>query len=132
MSRVLASGNRYEMAVRSAIFAHGLRFRVNVRSLPGCPDIVFPRSRIAVFLDGDFWHGYQFNSWSATLTPRWREKIDKTRRRDQRNRRRLQRAGWRVLRFWQHEIDRDLDKVVAKIVAAQKGKIQLPRSRKAA
>src|SRR5262249_6480031 len=82
------------------------------------PDIVFTTERVAIFLDGDFWHGYRFPQWERTLSPFWRRKIAANRERDRRNFRRLRRLGWRVIRIWQHASRADLDGVVARITAA--------------
>jgi len=122
MSRVKVRGTALELAIRSELLKRGLKFRNNVTTLPGKPDIVFPIVKLAVFLDGDFWHGYRFPVWRRTLAKFWREKIAKNRDRDRRNFAKLRRMGWRVLRIWQHEIKRDLsscaDKIVSELSAA--------------
>ena len=117
MSRVRGRDTGLERLVRSALHNRGLRFRKHVRSLPGTPDIVFPRERVAVFLDGDFWHGYRFPLWERELNPFWREKIARNRERDRRNFRRLRRLGWRVIRIWQHASRDDLDGVIDRIAS---------------
>lgn len=76
--------------------------------------------RLVVFLDGDFWHGYRFGQWEKTLSKFCRKKIGETRKRDQRNFARLRRMGWRVMRIWEHSIEKDLDGVVKRIVRAAK------------
>ena len=86
--------------------------------MPGKPDIVFVQARVVVFLDGDFWHGYRFGRWEMTVSKFWRKKIGETRKRDQRNFTRLRRMGWRVIRIWEHSIEKDLDGVVERIVRA--------------
>ncbi len=88
--------------------AKGLRFRCHVRTLPGRPDIVFPRERVAVFVDGDFWHGWRLPVWESKLSSFWRDKLYANRARDQRNFRRLRALGWRVIRLWQHDVLQDL------------------------
>ena len=107
-----------EVAVRRAVHARGLRFRKNVRGLPGTPDIVFPGSRVVVFVDGDFWHGWQFPRWRDKLKPYWVEKIERNRRRDQRNFARLRREGWLVLRVWEHDVLSDVEQVADRIEEA--------------
>jgi len=89
-----------------------------VKELPGKPDIVFPRAKIAVFVDGDFWHGYRFPTWEHKLSQFWKDKIRKNRERDKRNFAKLRRMGWRVIRVWQHSIEADLDGVVQRICEA--------------
>jgi DNA mismatch endonuclease (patch repair protein) len=108
MSRVRNRNTDIESSVRSELFRKGWRFRKNVSSLPGSPDIVFARQRVAVFIDGDFWHGYRFPLWKPYLSSFWKEKIERNRRRDRRNFAKLRRLGWRVIRIWQHEIKSDL------------------------
>jgi len=116
MSRVTGRDTALEKLVRSQLHKRGFRFNKHVKALPGKPDIVFTRARLAVFIDGDFWHGYRFPAWQDSLSPFWRTKIGATRVRDQRNFAHLRRMGWRVLRIWQHEIKRDLTAAIDKIV----------------
>jgi DNA mismatch endonuclease (patch repair protein) len=108
MSRVRNRDTDLESLVRSELFKRGWRFRKHVSSLPGTPDIVFVRQGVAIFVDGDFWHGYRFPQWERNLSEFWKTKINKNRRRDRRNFAKLRRLGWRVVRVWQHEIKSDL------------------------
>lgn len=117
MSKVKSKDTKPELAVRSALHRQGLRFRKHVRSLPGCPDIVFVSARVAVFVDGDFWHGYRFPAWRHKLAPYWQEKIERNRRRDQRNFRRLRAAGWVVVRLWEHDVTRDLEACISRVAS---------------
>ena len=120
MSRVKGTNSGIERLIRLELHKRGLRFRKHVKGLPGKPDIVFPAARVAVFLDGDYWHGYRFPAWQDSLSSFWEDKIGATRQRDQRNFRSLRRQGWRVLRIWEHEIEKDLDGIVNRIVSAVK------------
>ena len=79
---------------------------------------MFTKAKVAVFIDGDFWHGYQFSTWEHKLTEYWKEKISKNRERDATNHRRLRNMGWTVLRLWQHELERDFENSIERIVAA--------------
>lgn len=97
-----------EAAVRSELHRRGLRFRKHARDLPGRPDVVFRRQKLAVFVDGDFWHGYRLSRWEHTLSAQWRAKITRTRQRDRRNFQKLRRSGWGVVRIWEHEVARDV------------------------
>jgi len=115
MSRVRQKDTPIEMLLRSSLHRQGIRFRKNVRDLPGSPDIVIVSARIAIFVDGDFWHGYRFPSWEHKLTPFWREKIRANRKRDSRNFSKLRRQGWIVMRFWGHEVLNDVASCVARI-----------------
>ena len=107
-----------EVVLRSALWQAGMRYRVQLRVAGTRPDIVFLRARLAVFVDGCFWHGcprhYGEPKGNAAF---WREKLKRNVQRDTRDRLRLQAAGWEVLRFWQCEIREDLASVVASIRA---------------
>ena len=117
MSRVKSRDTSLEKIVRSEIHRKGYRFRKHVKELPGKPDIVFPKLKVAVFLDGDFWHGYRFPKWEHTVSDFWKEKIGKNRARDQRNFRKLRTMGWRVIRIWQHEIKTNFERSIKKIIS---------------
>ena len=116
MSQVRQKDTDLEVAVRFALRKSGCRFRTNVKGLPGKPDIVFPKARVAVFIDGDFWHGFRFPAWQHKLKGFWKRKIAKNRMRDQRNFRKLRAANWRVIRIWQHQVNSDLDSCLRKIL----------------
>ncbi len=124
MSRVRNKDTDIERAVRSAVHRRGLRFRKHIRALPGSPDIVFMAARTVVFIDGDFWHGYEFESWKSRLSEFWQEKISGTIERDKQNREWLEAHGWLVLRLWQHEVREDLDKCVDQVVEAVRSRLQ--------
>ena len=116
MSRIQGKDTKPELELARALRRVGYRPKRHDKGLPGRPDFVFKRAKVAVFVDGDFWHGWRFPLWEHKLTPFWREKIGKNRERDQRNFRRLRRDGWTVIRIWEHQIDRDLDVCVGRIV----------------
>lgn len=96
-----------ELAVRSELHARGLRYRVDIPPLRGIrrrADIVFPRAKVAVFIDGCFWHGCpQHATWPRHNAEFWRAKIETNRRRDLDTDKRLAEAGWGVVRAWEHE-----------------------------
>src|SRR6201997_2869124 len=98
-----------EIALRRALWKLGLRYRVDVASLPGRPDIVFPRARLIVFCDGDFWHGKDWSSRRKKLArganaSYWVGKIAANRARDRRQTSQLKDSGWTVLRVWESAI----------------------------
>ena len=106
MSRVVSKNTSAEMRVRSAAHARGLRFRVHRKDLPGTPDLVFPRWRIAIFVHGCFWHRHG-NCKKAT-TPKtrmdfWQEKFERNVARDQASLVALRAAGWRTEVIWECE-----------------------------
>lgn len=121
MSRVKSKDTSLEKIVRSQLHRNGYRFKKHVATLPGKPDIVFAGARLAVFIDGDFWHGYRFRRWGHKLTPYWQQKIQANRSRDVSNFGKLRRRGWKVLRVWGHEIKQDLDAVIRKITGRLAG-----------
>ena len=95
-----------ELELRSLLHRRGLRFRVHAL-LPGLrrrSDIVFTRARVAVFVDGCFWHGCpEHGSWPKQNADWWREKIEANQRRDRDTDARLKAAGWTVIRVWEHD-----------------------------
>ncbi|ACZ61417.1 very short patch repair endonuclease [Dehalococcoides mccartyi] len=117
MSRIKGKDTGLEMRVRSALHEQGLRFRKNVKWLPGKPDIVFSKAKVAVFVDGDFWHGYRFPLWQNKVSDFWKKKISKNRERDIKNHRKLRRMGWTVIRLWQHEIQKNFEASIERILA---------------
>jgi DNA mismatch endonuclease (patch repair protein) len=105
-----------ELAIRRSLHAKGLRYRVNYRPLPGLrrtADVVFTRSRVAVFIDGCFWHGCpdHYRAPASNVTY-WSAKVSRNRERDTETTEHLECAGWTVLRFWAHE---DPESVTQKI-----------------
>ena len=118
MQRQRVRDTAAELALRRLLHASGLRYRVHQRPLPDVrrtADVVFRRARLAVFVDGCFWHGcpehgrreHRVNSWY------WPEKIERNRRRDADTDERLAEAGWRVIRVWEHEPPLDAARRVA-------------------
>jgi len=91
-------------------------WRRNYKKITGTPDFAFPKLKIAVFVDGCFWHGCP----KCVLTPKtnryfWKNKIGQNKKRDQRVNKELRKKKWRVLRFWEHQIKKGIDKVASKI-----------------
>ena len=90
---------------------------MNYRKLPGKPDIVFTRPKIAVFVDGDFWHGKTFEKYDVhTNANFWHEKIKRNVERDLDNTITLRDNGWIVLRFWETDIKKHLDECIAEVL----------------
>ena len=115
MKRVKLKNGSLEKLVQRELRGRGLRFRRHVRRLPGSPDIVFIEKKLAVFVDGDFWHGWRLPSWERKLSPFWRDKLRANRARDQRNFRKLRSFGWKVIRLWQHQVKRDVEQCMKRI-----------------
>lgn len=124
MQAVRQSGTDPELLVRRALWRAGLRYRLHRRIGPTTPDLVFVRDKVAVFVDGCFWHGCP-DHYTAPKhnAPFWRDKIEKNRDRDTRVTGELRAQGWCVLRFWSCEL-RDLDRIVKRVSRA----VTRPRS----
>ena len=122
MSRIKSKDTGLETKVRSELHRRGFRFRKHLKELPGKPDIVFTKAKVAVFIDGDFWHGYRFSTWEHKVSDFWKTKISQNRERDAKNHRRLREMGWTVIRLWQHDIEQDFENSIKSIVSALKAK----------
>ena len=104
MSHIRSKATKPEMLVRRWLWAHGYRYRLNVKSVPGKPDIVMRKYRTAIFVNGCFWHGHEGCKQFVlpkTNTVFWRNKIEYNRARDQKNYDILINAGWQVIVLWQ-------------------------------
>ena len=117
MSSIPSKNTRPEIALRKALWHKNLRYRVNYKKLPGKPDIVFTKRMVAVFCDGDYWHGH---NWAirgldsledelAGYSEYWKKKILRNIERDEENNKALEALGWTVLRFWESDIKKDLN-----------------------
>ena len=116
MRAVRSTDTAPELRLRRALWAKGLRYRVNRRVERVRPDIVFLGSGLAVFVDGCFWHGCPDHYCTPkTKQEYWDAKIRTNQERDRRNDRELREAGWRVARFWECEVNKDLKRVVSVI-----------------
>lgn len=127
MSKVRSRDSRQEIALRRRLWSIGLRFRKNDRTVFGCPDIVFKGKRVAIFVDGEFWHGKDYpNGRRIPKTNReyWTNKIETNIRRDQEVNEVLRRDGWTVLRFWSMAVKDDLEGCVDVIVDVVNGELR--------
>jgi DNA mismatch endonuclease Vsr len=118
MSKIRSKGTKLESEFIKALqLITRKKFQTNVTIIKGKPDIVFLKAKLCVFIDSDFWHGWYYPKWKHLLKDDfWREKIEKNRVRDKRNTAYLRNNGWNVLRFWEHQIKRDQEKVMSKII----------------
>lgn len=117
MSRIRGKDTRPERLIAEQLQSYGLRWEGHAKDLPGRPDFVFRQDLVAVFVDGDFWHGWRFPTWRKKLSPKWQEKINATRLRDAKNHKKLRRMGWIVVRIWEHQVYRDAAACVERIVS---------------
>jgi DNA mismatch endonuclease (patch repair protein) len=103
MSRIKGKDTKPEMLVRRYLHAHGLRYRLHDKNLPGKPDLVLPKYKTVVFVNGCFWHGHKgcrFAALPATRTEFWENKIGRNVANDERKQAALTESGWRVLNVW--------------------------------
>ena len=117
MSTIKSRGTKFEVDFVNALKLKTKKhFRLHVKELKGKPDIVFARYMFVVFLDSDFWHGWQYPRWKHLLkNDFWRNKIEANRKRDAKNTMWLRRNGWLVLRIWEHNIKKDINIEIDKI-----------------
>lgn len=111
MSMIKSHNTKVEVILRKELWRRGLRYRKNCASVYGKPDIVFLRKQVAIFIDGEFWHGYNFNEIRDRLKSNkkfWVDKIQHNMERDFDITQFLTEQGWAVLRFWGFEIKNDL------------------------
>jgi len=105
MTRFRSVDTKAELVLRHALRSAGIHgYRLHLRSIPGCPDVAFIKWRVAVFVDGVFWHGHTEFFRPGTLGAYWDAKIEGNRRRDERTSNTLESMGWRVMRFWETEV----------------------------
>ena len=124
MRRVKGANTTCELRLRSALHRRGLRYSLR-KQLPGKPDIILVRSRIAVFVDGCFWHGCpQHCRRPATNRDYWDRKIDRNIARDQQVNTQLKALGWRVVRIWEHEITQSPARCAARIARIAQNRLK--------
>lgn len=106
MSHIRSSNSKPEEIVRKYLFSQGFRYRKNARKLPGCPDIVLPKYRTVIFVNGCFWHKHDCPRfvWPSSNQEYWKPKIQRNVERDINNKMALQELGWNVLVVWECEL----------------------------
>ena len=120
MSRIRSRNTNPERAVRHALWHKGYRYRLNDRRLPGTPDLVLPKYRVVIFINGCFWHGHR--GCSKYVVPKtneafWRDKIARNIARDELNAQRLDTLAWTVITVWECELGKNTDATIARIEA---------------
>ncbi|WP_209332714.1 very short patch repair endonuclease [Lunatimonas salinarum] len=124
MSKIKGRDTQPEKLLRKALWHAGVRYRSNQRKLPGKPDISLIKYKIVIFVDGSFWHGYDWQQRkNAIKTNRdfWIPKIERNRQRDREINDFYQAKGWTVLRFWDFEVNRELGMCVKRVVDVLSG-----------
>lgn len=106
MSHIRSTNSKPEETVRKFLFSKGLRYRKNVRKLPGCPDIVLPKYKTVIFVNGCFWHKHDCGRfvWPSSNEEYWHKKISRNIKRDADNQQMLTDQGWRVLTIWECQL----------------------------
>lgn len=111
MSRIRGKATKPELLVRRWLWDHGYRYRLNVNSVPGKPDVILRKYRTAIFVNGCFWHGHEGcdkYSIPKTNTAFWKAKVTRNRERDQRNYKDLHDAGWHVIIIWECQLKKSI------------------------
>src|SRR3989338_9276368 len=116
MSSIRSVNNSVEIKFRKLLFANGLRGYRNHYPIRGKPDIVFVSKKLAIFIDGDFWHGYNWKKLGKK-PPRkyWQAKINRNIERDKETMKVLKKEGWKILRLWEHNIKKNPEKCILKV-----------------
>lgn len=105
MAKIKSKDTKPEWIVRRYLFSRGYRYRKNLKSLPGTPDIVLHKYGIVIFIHGCFWHGHEVDGTiPRTNTEFWHKKIETNRKRDERNKELLKKLGWRVMTIWECQL----------------------------
>ena len=117
MSHIRSKDTSIELMVRRYLFSKGYRYRVNYKALPGKPDIVFTKKRIAIFIHGCYWHGHgcgsRYAHTSRSNQEYWESKISRTKQRDQEHTQMLEADGWKVVVLWECQIRNSFDIAMA-------------------
>ena len=127
MRRVKNKDSTIELALRKELWNRGLRYRKNVKSVYGKPDIAFIGKKIAVFCDSEFWHGYDWENRNQKINSNreyWIPKIERNIQRDLEVTAALEASGWKVLRFWEFQIKKELDscvEIICKAIEERRG-----------
>lgn len=118
MKKIKSKKTKPEIVLRNALRKERIKFKGYNDFLPGKPDIVLLKKKLVIFIDGEFWHGYKWKEKKKRIKVHrdyWIPKIERTIKRDKNNNLKLKKLGWQVLRFWEHEIKKDLPKCIRKI-----------------
>ena len=128
MSRIRSTNNKPEEKVRKYLFSQGFRYRKNDRTIPGCADIVMPKYKTVIFINGCFWHMHNCSRfvWPVSNKEYWIPKIMGNVERDKKNQKLLIEKGWNVIVVWECELKKKsfqntMDKLISNILSANKG-----------
>src|SRR5690606_13173716 len=113
MSSIRGKNTKPELLFRKALWKKGVRYRINSKKLPGKPDVSIEKYKLAIFIDGEFWHGYNWDERKPKMKTNaafWIPKIERNMQRDEKVNRELNALGYTVFRFWEQEIKNEIDK----------------------
>ncbi|MFZ4549370.1 MAG: very short patch repair endonuclease, partial [Bacteroidales bacterium] len=119
MAKIKAQDTKPELKLRKALWNLGYRYRKNVKKLPGKPDIVFRKAKLVVFVDGEFWHGFEWEQKKLKIKTNhdfWIPKIERNMQRDTENNNSLSNKGWKVMRFWEKETKSNLEGCICQVI----------------
>jgi len=117
MSKIRSKNSVPELLLRKALWAKNIRFRIHRKDLPGRPDIVIEKYKLAIFVDGDFWHGYEWEKRKpVTNQAFWIAKIERNMQRDRFVNESLTEMGYNVMRFWENEVRGNLKACVNQVM----------------
>ncbi|WP_295654186.1 very short patch repair endonuclease [uncultured Mucilaginibacter sp.] len=119
MSKIRSKNTKPEMLLRKALWSLGIRYRIHNKLLQGNPDIVIKKHKLVIFIDGEFWHGYEWDKKREKIKTNrdfWIAKIERNMQRDRANNHKLELLGYIVLRFWEKEIKTDINYCINKVI----------------
>ena len=125
MQAIKSKDTTIELALRKALWGKGIRYRKNCKTLIGKPDIAITKYKIAVFCDSEYWHGFDWENRNQKIKSDreyWIPKTERNMARDQEVNAALEQEGWTVIRFWERQIRKELDRCVDEILTAIKEK----------
>ena len=120
MGKIKSQDTKPELKLKKALWALGYRYRKNLKTLPGSPDIVYVKRKLVIFVDGEFWHGFNWSEKKTKIKANrefWIPKIERNIQRDKQNNQLLIDANWLVIRFWENELKKDFDGCVNKVIS---------------
>jgi DNA mismatch endonuclease (patch repair protein) len=119
MAKIKSTNSKSEIKLRKALFARGVRYRIKNKNLFGNPDIVIQKYKLVIFIDGEFWHGHNWESKRLTISSNkdyWIQKIERNMARDVVVGEHYKALGWKIFRFWEKEINKQLSQCVGAIL----------------
>jgi len=119
MGKIKAKDTKPEIMFRKALWAKGYRYRKNVKKLPGKPDVVLNKAKLVIFIDGEFWHGYNWEEKKKTIKSNrafWIPKIERNMQRDKEVEIELVKLGFTVFRFWEQQIKKQLETCINEVI----------------